>query len=47
MREVEKLKQEKELYEKKYTAIEHSRAWRATAPVRKVGSFLKDKARFK
>ncbi|TFJ91637.1 YheC/YheD family protein [Lentibacillus salicampi] len=45
MRELEKVKQEKAQYEKRYTAIENSRAWRATAPIRKVGSFLRNTMR--
>lgn len=43
--ELEQEKKEKTQYKKKYTAIENSRAWRATAPVRKVGRFLKHQIR--
>ncbi|WP_010531640.1 YheC/YheD family protein [Lentibacillus jeotgali] len=44
-RELEQVKRDKALYEKRYTAIKNSRAWKATAPVRAVGKFVKNAIR--
>jgi len=37
----EELKKVKKMYEKKYLAIENSKAWRATIPVRRIGTLFK------
>lgn len=46
-RKLDQVKKEKALYEKRYTAIKNSKAWKATAPVREVGKFVKNKIRSK
>ncbi|MFB4473795.1 acylphosphatase [Oceanobacillus caeni] len=41
--EYEILKNERNFYKKKYQAIKDSKAWRATRPIRTIGSFTKNK----
>lgn len=41
--EYEILKNERNFYKKKYQAIKDSKAWRATRPIRTIGSFTKSK----
>lgn len=41
--EYETLKKERNFYKKKYQAIQNSKAWRATRPIRTIGSFTKSK----